>query len=131
VRIANLPLESELESAYAAYVNEKLARIAVINMRAYNYTVNGTSSVLNPVKRPSQDYSFQVLEECEVEVKRLYANGSDAISGITWDGWSYNWELDHGKPVRLHNVTVGETVRAEDGLVKVTVQDSTAVILNF
>jgi Glycosyl hydrolase family 79 C-terminal beta domain len=131
VSIANLPLESEFESAYAAYVNEKLARIAVINMRAYNYTVNGTSSVLNPVQRPSQEYSFQVPEECEVEVQRLYANGSDAISGITWDGWSYNWELEKGKPVRLHNVTVGERVRAEGGVVSVTVQDSTAVVLNF
>jgi hypothetical protein len=76
VRIANLPLESAFEAAYAAYVDERLAKIAVINMRAYNYTVNGTSAVLNPVPRPSQVYSFEVPEECEVEVKRLYANGS-------------------------------------------------------
>jgi hypothetical protein len=131
VRIANLPLESEFEAAYAAYVDEKLARIAVINMRAYNYTVNGTSSVLNPVNRPSQEYSFEVPEGSEVEVKRLYANGSDAISGITWDGWSYNWELDHGKPVILHNVTVGECLRAQGGMLNLTVEDSTAVILNF
>jgi hypothetical protein len=131
VRIANLPLESEFEAAYAAYVDEKLARIAVINMRAYNYTVNGTSSVLNPVKRPSQEYSFEVPEGSEVGVRRLYANGSDAISGITWDGWSYNWELDHGKPVKLHNVTVGESLRAQGGMLNLTVEDSTAVILNF
>jgi hypothetical protein len=132
VQIANLPLESSFEAAYAAYVDGKLARIAVINMREYNYTVNGTSSVLNSVKRPSHEYTFQVPEECgEVGVQRLYANGSDAISGITWDGWSYNWELDHGKPVRLSNMTVGEKVRAEGGTVKVAVQDSTAVILNF
>jgi hypothetical protein len=131
VRIANLPLESAFEAAYAAYVDERLARIAVINMRAYNYTVNGTSAVLNPAARPSQVYSFEVPEECEVEVKRLYANGSDAISGITWDGWSYNWELEKGKPVRLANVTIGERTKVEGGVVNVTVQDSTAVILNF
>jgi len=84
VQIANIPLASPFEAAYAAYVDGKLARIAVINMRAYNYTVNGTSSVLNPVERPSQEYAFQVPEECDrVEVQRLYANGSDAISGIT------------------------------------------------
>jgi hypothetical protein len=132
VQIANIPLESPFEAAYAAYVGKKLARIAVINMREYNYTVNGTSSVLNPVKRPSQEYAFQVPEECDqIAVQRLYANGSDAISGITWDGWSYNWELDHGKPVRLHNVTVGERLSAARGTVMVSVQDSTAVILNF
>jgi hypothetical protein len=113
-------------------VDEKLARIAVINLRAYNYTINGTSSVLNPAKRPSLEYAFQVPEGCgQIGVQRLYANGSDAISGITWDGWSYNWELALGKPVRLRNVTVGETVRAKSGIVKVKVQDSTAVILNF
>jgi Glycosyl hydrolase family 79 C-terminal beta domain len=131
VQIANLPLQSEFESAYVAYVDEKLARIAVINMRAYNYTVNGTSSVVNQVKRPSQEYSFDLPEACEIEVKRLYANGSDAISGITWDGWSYNWELDSGRPVRLHNMTVAEKLRAEGRTVSLTVEDSTAVILNF
>ncbi len=128
---ANLPLPSEFEAAYVAYVDERLVRIALINLRAYNYTVNGTSSVLNPVKRPSREYSFAVPADCEVEVQRLYANGSDAISGITFDGWSYNWELDQGKPVRLQNVTVGERVTAQGGVVNVTVEDSTAVILNI
>jgi len=131
VQIANLLLESEFEAAYAAYVGENLARIAVINMRAFNYTVNGTSSVVNPVKRPTREYSFEVPGECEVVVQRLFANGSDAISGITWDGWSYNWELEKGKPVRLHNVTVGEMASAVGGVVNVTVEDSSAVILNF
>jgi hypothetical protein len=132
VQIANIPLKSPFEAAYAAYVNDKLTRIAVINMRAYNYTINGTSSILNRVKRPSREYAFQVPEErSQIVVQRLYANGSDAISGITWDGWSYNWDLDHGRPVRLSNVTVGEHVRAEGGTVKVKVQDSTAIILNL
>jgi len=40
-------------------------------------------------------------------------------------------ELDHEKPVRLHNVTVGERLSAQGGTVMVEVQDSTAVILNF
>ncbi|KAH6672192.1 glycoside hydrolase family 79 protein [Halenospora varia] len=131
--IANIPLENEREAAYAAYVNAKLARVTIINMQQYNYTINGTSSVLNPVKRPSKEYSFTAPEGCgeTVTIQRLYANGSDAISGITWDGTSYNWELDNGKPVKLHNVTVGETAKVERGQIKVDVQDSTAVILNF
>ena len=133
VQIANLPLQNEMESAYAAYVGQKLQRIAVINMREYNYTVNGTSAVLNPLPRPSQTYEFAVPEGCgeRVKVMRLWANGSDAITGITWDGWSYNYELDQGKPVRLRNVTVGERTQVSDGSVSVTVPDSTAVILEF
>jgi hypothetical protein len=56
VQISNLPLPSEFESAYAAYENGRLERIAMLNMREYNYTVNGTSSIPNPsrpTRRPS------------------------------------------------------------------------------
>lgn len=133
VQIVNLPLEDEFESAYAAYVDGMLKRIAVLNMHQYNYTVNGTSDILNPVPRPSRSYAFNVPSYCgeEVEVKRLMANGSDAISGITWDGTSYNWELDNGKPVRLQNVTRGETMSVGSGVVSVVVEDSSCAILSF
>jgi hypothetical protein len=136
VKIVNLPTTSGSveESAYAAYVDGKLQRVAVVNMREYNYTVNGTSSVLNPTPRPTQNYTFAVPEDCAsewVSVMRLYANGSDAISGITFDGWSYNYELDNGKPVRLHNVTTGEKVKVQGGMVSVGVLDSSAAILEF
>jgi hypothetical protein len=126
-------MTSELESAYAAYVDGALDRVAVINMREYNYTLNGAGAVLNPIARPSQLYTFTVSDECgpEVGVQRLIANGSDAVSGISWDGWSYNWELDMGKPVRLYNITIGETVKVVNGVVSIIVKDSEAVILNF
>ncbi|RDL31202.1 (Trans)glycosidase [Venustampulla echinocandica] len=132
-RILHIPMENERESAYATYVDDKLARVAIINMRQYNYTVNGTSLVLNPIPRPNREYTFQAPKECSgtVSIQRLYANGSDAISGISWDGWSYNWELEGGKPVKLNNVTVGETAKVESGLIRVNVLDSSAVILNF
>ena len=64
-------------------------------------------------------------------LKRLVANGSDAITGITWDGWSYNYELNNGKPVRLGNVTVGETVKVVSGKATVGVEDSSAVVLDL
>ena len=59
------------------------------------------------------------------------ANGSDAITGITFDGYSYNYELDAGRPVLLRNVTRGETAIVKNGLVKVDVPASSAVILDF
>ncbi|KAK8132786.1 glycoside hydrolase family 79 protein [Apiospora kogelbergensis] len=64
-------------------------------------------------------------------IQRLYANGSDAITGITWDGWSYNYELDEGRPVRLANVTVGETVQVTNGTLNITVPDSQAVLVTL
>lgn len=105
VSISEIPLPSIYEAAYAAYVEGTLARVAIINMVEYNYTAAGVTA------RPSADYSLNVPEGCEnITVQRLYSNGSDAITGITFDRYSYNWELDDGRPVLLSNVTRGESL---------------------
>ena len=68
----------------------------------------------------------------EVGVRRLMANGSDAISGITFDGYSYNFELDDGKPVLLGNVTRGEVLKVgRDGVLSLDVPWSSAVLLDL
>jgi hypothetical protein len=133
VIIANLPLQNTYEAAYAAYVNSNLARVAIINMREYNYTINSASSIPNLVPRPLLSYYFAVPAHYDdrVRVQRLLANGSDAITGITWDGYSYNYELNQGKPVRLMNVTTGEIAHVKNGVVHVTVPDSSVSVLNF
>lgn len=111
-------------------------------MRSYNTTLGGAGlePVPSPPPRGEAEYAFAlditasggVQAGQELAVRRLLANGSDAITGITWDGWSYNYELEGGKPVRLGNVTVGETVVVgEDGVVKVSVPDASAVVLEF
>ena len=133
VQVANLPLESIYEAAYAAYADGRLTRIAVVNLREYNYTTNGTAP---PPPRQEATYTFGVPAEIAGEgrvigVQRLMANGSDAISGITWDGYSYNFELDEGRPVRLGNVTVGEEVVVGIGSVTVRVPYSSAAVLDF
>lgn len=148
VSISAIPLGSDsAEAAYAAHFHpagrknrdeSRLARVMVINLHGYNTTVGGAGlePVLNPPARMSRTYTFAVggagvKDGARVGVQRLLANGSDAITGITFDGWSYNWDLDHGKPVRLHNVTVGETVKVKGGQVSVDVPDSSAVMLSF
>jgi hypothetical protein len=113
VSITNIPLSSELESAYAAHVNGQLARVAIINLSEYNYSAPGKTGV-----RPTVTYNISVPSTYggqRVGVRRLMANGSDAISGVTWDGYSYNWELNKGRPVLLPNVTRGETVKVGSG----------------
>lgn len=143
VSIAQIPFSSSTEAAYAAYAcpsssptgrTRNLARVAVLNMNGYNSTVGGEGLVPLPraevVPRPSKNYTFALGPASAgrtAVVRRLWANGSDAITGITWDGWSYNFELDEGRPVRLGNVTVGETVEVgRDGAVTVSVPDSSA-----
>lgn len=143
VSVVEIPLSSDpREAAYAAYVDggTTLARIMVLNLRSYNTTVDGAGLVpTGPTPRPAAVYRFTIAPGSSLSkngtafaVQRLWANGSDAITGITWDGWSYNVELDGGRPARLRNVTVGETgLVGEDATVSVTVPDSTAALLSF
>lgn len=131
--VADLELGNEYNSAYAVYKNDQLRRLVVIQMREYNYTGSSTDAV-----RPHETFQFQMPTHSHVKrisVQRLMANGSDAITGITFDGLSYNYELDAGKPVRLNNVT--QTSRTEllgigqDGMLSVDVPWSSAAIINF
>jgi hypothetical protein len=137
-RVANIPMESTTDAAFAAYNGGPTApkRLAVLNMQTYNYTrlANGTGLSF-PDARPVKQYSFQLPVACAgtiVGIRRLKANGSDAVTGITWDGYSYNRELDLGKPVRLRNVTVGETTRVSgEAVVVVGVEVSGAAVLDL
>lgn len=98
---------------------------------------DGTDNVgyIDNYPRPSESYTFQlpeIFENRKAKLQWLIANGSDALSGVTFDGYSYNWELDCGKPVLLHNVTRGEVVRVgQGGKMTIKVPSSSAVIINF
>lgn len=129
VTVSNLPLANDTEAAYAAYHNNVLKRIAVINMVSYNYTGNEDSVA----SRPYATYIFELPTAChgEVGIRRLMANGSDAITGVTFDGYSYNYELENGVPVLLNNVTRGATTKITDGMVTLTVPYSSAAILDL
>ncbi|KIW67341.1 hypothetical protein PV04_06604 [Phialophora macrospora] len=139
VSIADLELGSTYQNAYAAYVDGRLQRIAIIQLNAYNSTFNGsgTGMATNSKPRPTETFTFQLPAGQTsalrgMNVQRLLANGSDAITGITFDGISYNLELDGGKPVTLSNVTKGEVLQAaQDGTVSVTLPWSSAAILNL
>lgn len=136
VTVSSIPLSSDMEAAYAIYEEGHLRRVLAINMHSYNTTADGAGvdPLPSPDPRPARPFSFllsDLHDDTEFAVQRLMANGSDAITGITFDGWSYNWELDNGKPVRLHNVTTGETLRPSKGVVSVKVPDSSAVLLSI
>ena len=142
VQVVNLPLSEETEAAYAAYVNGHLARIAVVNLQEYNYTISDSDSDSDSLsdspsastQRPVAKYSFQIPATLakSLSVQRLMANGSDAITGITWDGWSYNYELQGGKPVRQSNVTIGESLSvSKKGMIEIEVPYSSGAMINL
>ncbi|KAK0657684.1 glycoside hydrolase family 79 protein [Cercophora newfieldiana] len=145
--VAHIPpaTKQDKEAVYAVYTHNgtTLARIVVINLHSYNTTVDGagTVSVVDPPPRPIRSFAFTSTGSSDttpamkkgtaLKIQRLLANGTDAISGITWDGWSYNYELDRGRPVRMGNVTTGETVEVEEqGGFTVGVPDGSAVLIH-
>jgi len=131
--IVNLPLPNEEESAYAAYVDHRLARLIIVNMMEYNAT-DYNSNYTDNYPRPVEHYNFQLPQGAkgQANLLRLMANGSDAITGVTFDGYSYNYDLDNGKPVMLKNITRGEKATiGHNGEISVDVPRSSAVILDF
>lgn len=128
-RIRSIPMPSEKESVYTAHLGDRLKRIMIINFEGYNTTAQNYTSAY---ARPSFEYDLDLPRSCRgpAQLQRLSANGSDAISGITWDGFSYAHDLDQGRPVRLENVTRGEHVAIRDHAISVTLPASSAVIVH-
>lgn len=129
VQIAEIKLpDAEFDAGYAAYVNGEIERIAVINLRTYNQTDDAAP-------RPEQIYSLQIPDyqhSGEVIARRLIAPGSDQLSGVTFAGMSYNYELDEGRPVPLDNVTAQDTVSvSQSGMLEITVPDASAAIIDL
>jgi Glycosyl hydrolase family 79 C-terminal beta domain len=119
VSIADMKLGGIYKDLYAAYVGGRLERIAAIQLHAYNYTGAAWP-------RPGEKFTFKLPQGCGAEavsLQRLMANGCDAITGITFDGYSYNYELEQRKSMPLRNVTRGDELQ-----VTVDVPWSSAVI---
>ncbi|OQO13070.1 hypothetical protein B0A48_02534 [Cryoendolithus antarcticus] len=130
--VVNIPLPSEREAAYVSYVSGKLAKLIVIQMEEYNTTAG--NNFTNDYPRPVVQYDFQLPRgvQGKYAVERLSANGSDAITGVTYDGYSYNYELNNGLPVLQNNVTRGQTVKVgRRGKLSLEVPRSSAVIVCF
>jgi hypothetical protein len=128
--ITHLDASTSNTSFYTAHINNTLSRILIVDLHTYNTTANNFTTGF---PRPAQTHEFLLPKGCQSgTVSRLMANGSDAVTGITWDGKSYAYELDEGKGVRMANVTQGECVEVDKrGGVKVEVPWSSAVIVSL
>lgn len=130
LKITHLPASSANNSFYTAHVDNTLTRLLIVDLHTYNTTTNNYTTSF---PRPVQTHTFQLPARCRGgAVHRLVANGSDAVTGITWDGNSYNYELAEGKPVRQGNVTCGERVKIDrKGVVRLDVEWSSAVVVTL
>lgn len=123
VRVADLGLGEETGAVLGAWETGQLRRVLVVDLRGWNATRTGP--------RPRGRYELDLMGgRCEGGVRRLSAAGSDATSGVTWDGISYDFEKGRGKPVRVAKRT-GEKVQVDRGeKLVVEVPWSSAVIID-
>lgn len=138
VQIAELNTSSldGSKSAYSLYHGGSLAKLVAINLQEYNFTKSGvaTDPELNDSSRGYSTFSFSLGSAYEgktLQIRRLLAPGADSITGITWDGYTFNYEVDNGRASRLSNVTYGENLKVSDGKANISVQDSSAVVLEL
>ena len=123
MRIRNIPLSGHSEAAYALFDDSKLSKLVVLNMEAFNSTSDADS-------RSSQEYKFKVSGNSKsANVLRLIAPGSDVENNVTFGGVSYDYELEKGNAVVLDDTE--ETVEIEDGVLSITVPDSSAVLVTL
>ncbi|KAG9191376.1 hypothetical protein G6011_09464 [Alternaria panax] len=133
LQISSLPASSIYSTQYASHVDDTLTRLLVVD-DLHTYNIIADNNYIDPVPQPSEMCTFQLPSDCrgEAYVQRLLANGSDAISGITWDGYSYNYDLDKGKLVRITHVTCGESVEVDvNGMLSIHVPWSSAAIVSL
>lgn len=123
MRISNIPLSTHTDAAYALFDNTKLSKLVVLNMKAFNSTSGADS-------RSSQEYKFKVPEHLRsAKVQRLIAPGSDVEKDVTFGGVSYDYELEKGNAVVVDDME--ESVGIEDGVLSITLPDSSAVLLTL
>jgi hypothetical protein len=121
--------------AYAAYEENQLKRVALLNMQEYNATSSGSGSgskreADHYVPRPYTTFKFPSPKGVEwAKVTKLWAPEAQANQTVTFDGYSYAYELAKGKPVKVRNDE--SYVRAEKGQFSVDVEATGAVIVTL
>lgn len=123
IKVSIIPLGGSpyFDSGYGASVGGKLERIALLNLREYD---SNSSSA-----RGKQEYIVKVQPFQIWEVQRLTAAGAHDVTGVTFNGYSYEY-ASLGRPVRAHGMSTNEVVIADGhGNLHVTVADSEAVVV--
>jgi len=125
-RVAELPVtfpanyENRI-AAYAAFQNDRLSSITVINTLMLNAT-QPKGSVSVTLSLP--DFAGQTLY-----ISELTADGADSRFNTTWNGLSYE-QSGTGLPTVV-NITIPAVKVGSDGKVTFSVRDSQAVVANI
>lgn len=121
--------EKDQRSAYAVYEDDKLVRIALLNMKPWEAE--------SKEKRGSTTFEINGINQKNIRVAHLTAKDGVSAGGfdyngknITWAGeqWAYKIDRGHGHRVRGGWIPLDTTC---SGKICVEVSDSEAVMLDF
>ena len=125
LQVSHIDLADAHLSAYAGYEHGKLAKVAIINMNAWNATQTGT--------RPVEEFGVPVPTGVKgVTVQFLTAPGADSWApdrGISWAGRQWRWDTNLGEGFQAVKNTI--TVNVIDGIATVSVKDSEAIVVSW
>lgn len=123
-QIVNYPLEGSVNVAYGAYDDGKLARLVFLNFNIFNL------SLADGAARPNNTFTFPAPEWANsAEVTLLTAPEATSNSSITFGGYSYDYNLAEGRPVK---VAAGDTtIKPVNGMFSVDVGASQAVMVTL
>jgi hypothetical protein len=121
--VVNIDLANPVLSAYAMFEGDRLARIAIVNLREYK----------GKGERKGVKMCLKEVAARNVIVGRLRADEGTAAGGwdvngknITYSGQQWSYQVNKGK---AHGVVVEKEIEVMDGIVDVMVPDSEAVII--
>lgn len=123
VKTLDLGGRADLDSGYGAYVEGRLERIAILNLREHDSASGQKTS------RDTREYAVKVEPSSRWTVKRLTAPGARDKTGVTFNGFAYEAET-MGKPQRVDSQPSDEQLKASKcGKLVVQVADSEAVVI--
>ncbi|KAH9936781.1 uncharacterized protein BXZ73DRAFT_100205 [Epithele typhae] len=115
-RVSELPVADDALSAYAAFENGKLARLAIVDLSPWLKSSTGA----RPTRRVALDFAAGGLGNRTLVARRLVAPHADDTAGLTWAGRSF--ETADALPVGQETTEVvdparGVSVRASEAVV--------------
>ncbi|KAI0015240.1 hypothetical protein F4780DRAFT_764684 [Xylariomycetidae sp. FL0641] len=123
LRVAELPTGDDEVTAYGAYSNGTLKRVAITNMKLWKQI----SNTERPVKAVSVNLHLPA-DIKQVKVERLQGPSGAMTTNITWAGTT--WTKDSGgKPVQVQNGT--DLVAVVNGKIILAIEATTAVLLSW
>jgi hypothetical protein len=133
-QINNVDLGSDYYSAYAAYEDGNLSRLAILNLQTWDPPNNTeiNSIISAEADRPKTTFNMGALQGYKsATVELMTAPGATYDTNITVAGMSYDYNLAKGRGVRVGKGDMTTLQPGKAGLFSIDVGASQAVIMTF